>query len=211
MKKSYLFACLLLLPLIALAAPEYEEDIHYSAVIPEQSGGEGQRVKVLGFFWYGCIHCYRLEPHLDKWLQSKPDYVDFVHVPAMFDRPEITMHAKTFYALELMRADASIHDKIFHAIQEEGQELASIDEMAEFLSQNGIDAKAYRNAMGSFAVQTQARRAAVLAQRFDVRAVPALGVDGKYLISGLGGATTIDVVNHLVKQVRQEKMAQAAK
>jgi thiol:disulfide interchange protein DsbA len=204
MKKSYLFIWLLLLPLISLAAPKYEEDIHYSAVIPEQPGGEGQRVKVMEFFWYGCIHCYKLEPHLKSWLQQKPGYVDFVRVPATLGRPIGELHAKTFYALKLMQVDPSIHEKIFHAVQEEGKQLASIDEMAEFLGQQGVDTKAYRNAMSSFAVQTQARRAGILAQRFDVRAVPALGIDGKYLVSGLDGTTTIEVMNHLIERVRQE-------
>ncbi len=211
MNKSHLFICLLLLPLITQAAPGYEEDIHYSSVIPEQPGGEGQRVKVMEFFWYGCIHCYKLEPHLNGWLQNKPGDVDFVRVPALLGRPLAKMHAKTYYALELMRVDASIHDKIFHAIQEEGQPLSTIDEMADFLAQQGVDAKAYRNAMGSFAVQTQAKRAGIMEQRFDVRAVPAVGVDGKYLVSGLDGSTTIDVVNHLINQVRQEKTAKSVK
>jgi thiol:disulfide interchange protein DsbA len=210
MKKSHLFVCLLLLPMLSLAAPGYEEDIHYSSVIPEQPGGDGQRVKVMEFFWYACAHCYKLEPRVKSWLQSKPEYVDFVRVPATLNRPTGVFHAKTFYALELMRVDASIHDKIFHAVQEEGRLLAGIDEMAEFLAQQGVDAKAYRNAMGSFAVQTQAKRAAIMEQRFDVRAVPAVGVDGKYLIGGLEDSTTIDVMNHLIKQVRQEKTAKTA-
>lgn len=207
MKKSYLIVCLLLLPLMSLAAPKYEEDIHYSPVIPEQPGGEGQRVKVMEFFWYGCIHCYRLEPHLKSWLKNKPGYVDLVRVPAMLHRPDGQLHAKTFYALELMQADAAIHDKIFHAVQEGGERLGTVDEMAEFLGQQGIDTAAYRNAMNSFAVQTQVRRAGILAQRFDVRAVPALGIDGKYLVSGLEGSTTIEVMNYLIERVRQEKAA----
>jgi thiol:disulfide interchange protein DsbA len=54
-------------------------------------------------------------------------------------------------------------------------------------------------------VQTQARRAAILAQRFDVRGVPAIVVDGKYRTSGLEGGMTMEVTDYLIDQVRQDK------
>jgi thiol:disulfide interchange protein DsbA len=83
--------------------------------------------------------------------------------------------------------------------------------MEAFLARQGIDLDEFRKAMGSFAVQSNTRRAAVLAKRFDVRAVPAVGVDGKYLISGQGAANTIKVMDYLIGMEREKKTAQAAK
>ncbi len=211
MKKVSTLLALFLLPLTLAAAPAFEEEVHYSSVVPEQPGASGEKVLVLEFFWYGCGHCYDFEPHLKKWQQRKPDYVEFVKIPAMWNRPNVELHAKTFYALELMGAPDRIHDKIFHAMHEEHNRLATQEEMESFLAGQGIDVDEFRKAMGSFAVQSNARRAAVLAKRYDVRAVPSVGVDGKYLISGQGAANTIQVMDYLIGKEREQKTAQAKK
>ncbi len=209
MKK--LFALLfLLLPLSAFAAIEFEEDVHYMPIIPEQPGGEGDRVEVVEFFWYACGHCYAFEPHLQAWKENKPDYVDITLVPAMFNRPNVIMHAKTFYALKLLGVEEDLHGKIFHAIHEENNRLATQDAMEAFLAEQGVDVEEYRKAMDSFAVQTQARRAEVLAERFGVRGVPATGVDGKYLVGGLESSLMIEVIKHLVEKSRTEKTGDTA-
>jgi len=70
-----------------------------------------------------------------------------------------------------------------------------------------VDIDAYRKAMKSFAVQTQARRAAVLAERFDVRGVPAIVVDGKYRTGGLEAEMMMQVTDFLIGKVEVEKGA----
>lgn len=189
------------------AAPTFEEDLHYFSVIPEQPGAEGDRVQVVEFFWYACPHCYRLEPDLDAWLKRKPEYVEFDRIPAMFNRPDVVLHAKTYYALRLMGVEGDLHAKIFDAIHKQRRRLGAQAEMEEFLGEQGVDLDAYRKAMKSFAVQTQARRAAVLAERFDVRGVPAMVVDGKYRTGGLEAGVLMQVTDFLVEKVRREKAA----
>lgn len=211
MKKTVLLLALLFFPTLLIAAPEFEEDLHYSTVVPPQPGGEGDRVQVLEFFWYACSHCYHLEPHIEEWLKNKQEQVDFVRVPVIFNRPGTMLHAKTFYALELMGVSDEIHHKIFHAMHEEGQRLSTQEEMEQFLEKQGVDLEEYRNAESSFAVQTQVRRAKMLAQRFDIRSVPSVAVDGKFLTGGLVGTTLMQVVDYLIDRARQEKVSQAAK
>ncbi|MCP3868588.1 MAG: thiol:disulfide interchange protein DsbA/DsbL [Gammaproteobacteria bacterium] len=189
------------------AEPKYEEDLHYFTIIPSQPGGEGERVQVLEFFWYACPHCYQLEPHLDAWLARKPENVDFDRVPAMFSRSDVVLHAKTYYALRLMGLAEELNETIFKAIHEKNQKLRTQGEMEALLAEHGVDIVAFGKAMKSFAVQTQARRAAVLAERFDVRGVPAIVVDGKYRTSGLGGVLTMTVTDYLIDRVRKEKAA----
>jgi thiol:disulfide interchange protein DsbA len=210
MKKTLFLLSLVFFPMLLAAAPEFEEDLHYSAVIPSQPGGEGGRVQVMEFFLYGCSHCYQLESHIKEWLKTKPEYVDFVKVPVMSSRPDVALYTKTFYALELMGISGEIHEKIFYAIHEERRDLGTREKMEQFLDKQGIDLAAYRNAMGSFAVQTQARRAGVLSRRFGVRSVPAMAVDGKYITGGLNGTTMMQVVDYLVEKTRKEKAPRAA-
>ena len=209
-KLSTLLVSVLLFSLIAVPAhaeQKFEEELHYFSVIPEQPGGEGDRIQVVEFFWYGCPHCFTLEPHLNAWLAKKPDNVDFVRIPAMFNRPEVILHAKTYYALELMGVIDELHGKLFDAINEKHRRLKTQAEMEEFLDEQGVDIEGYRKSMKSFAVQTQARRASVLASRFDVRGVPAIVVDGKYRTGGLQPGLTLEVTDYLIARVADEKSA----
>ncbi len=205
-----LLAALCFVPLVAPAQEktQFEEELHWFTVIPEQPGGEGDRIQLIEFFWYGCPHCYTLEPHLNAWLAKKPDNVDFTRIPAMFDRPEVVLHAQTYYALELMGVIDELHAKLFDAINEERRRLKTQQEMETFLAEQGVDIERYRKSMKSFAVQTQARRASVLASRFDVRGVPAIVVDGKYRTGGLGGAMMMEVTDFLIEKAAAEKGAQ---
>ena len=207
MNKIFMVLSALLIAGALQAAPAFEEELHYFSVIPEQPGAEGDRVQVIEFFWYACPHCYRLEPSLNAWLKRKPAYVEFDRIPAMFSRPDVVLHAKTYYALRLMGLADELHEKIFVAVHEQRRALKTQQEMEAFLKEQGVDIDAFRKAMKSFAVQTQARRAAVLAERFDIRGVPALVVDGKYRTSGLEGETMMQVTDFLVDRVRQEKGA----
>jgi len=210
MKNLLAVFCLLLLPFAVSAAESFQEDIHYFPVIPEQPGAEGQRVEVAEFFWYGCGHCYAFEPHLKSWLKDKPGYVSFVMIPAVFERPEVGMHARTFYALKMLGVEEQLHGKIFDAMHSERRNLNTQEAMEKFLGENGVNVEEYRKAMKSFAVETQAKRAAVLAERGDVRGVPSLVVDGKYRVSGLEGEKMIEVLNHLIEKVRTSKAAAPA-
>ena len=201
-----MLCCFLVLPQ-AWAESKYDDELHYFAIFPSQPGGEGDRVQVLEFFWYACPHCYDLEPHLEAWLKNKPDNIDFDRVPAMFQRSDVVMQAKTYYALRLMGLDEKLSEVIFHTIHKQDNKLRTQEEMEKLLSRHGVDLDAYRKAMKSFAVQTQARRAAVLAERFDVRGVPAIVVDGKYRTGGLDARLTMEVTDYLIDRVKKEKLA----
>jgi len=205
MRKTVATILLIASSMLVYAAPAYEEDQHYFPVIPEQPGGEDGKIQVMGFFWYGCGHCYTFEPHLEKWNAKRPDDVEFVRVPAMFNRPHVVMHAETYYALNLIGADEKIHGKIFKAMHEEKRRLRSQEEMEEFLSENGVDVAAFRKAMKSFDVKSKTRQAAIHAENYAVSGVPSVAVDGKYLVGGQQAGTMIDVTEYLIDDVRKKK------
>jgi len=200
-----LLCSILVLPQ-AWAESKYEEELHYFTIFPSQPGGAGDKVQVLEFFWYACPHCYDLEPHLEAWLKNKPENIEFDRVPAMFQRSDVVMQAKTYYALRLMGLDEKLNEVIFHAIHKQDNKLRTQEEMEKLLGGHGVDLDAYRKAMKSFAVQTQARRAAVLAERFDIRGVPAIVVDGKYRTGGLDSRLTIKVTDYLIDRVKKERL-----
>ena len=57
------------------------------------------RIEVIEFFWYGCPHCYQLEPAISKWLARPPKDVVFKRVPAVPSDAWAQM-ATMYYTLE---------------------------------------------------------------------------------------------------------------
>src|SRR5476651_2202431 len=49
----------------------------YSLLTPPQPTDGGGKIEVIEFFWYGCPHCYALEPAVNAWLKSAPKDVVF--------------------------------------------------------------------------------------------------------------------------------------
>ena len=64
------------------SAQEFKEDVNFFPLLVEQPVRTGDQIEVLEIFWYGCPHCYALEPYLKKWLKNKPEFVEFVQLPA---------------------------------------------------------------------------------------------------------------------------------
>ena len=72
----------------------------YTLISPPQPTAGGKAIEVLEFFWYGCLHCYNLEPSLQAWLKRKPADVEFRPVPAA--SVVVAPAGPRFYALEAM-------------------------------------------------------------------------------------------------------------
>ena len=74
------------------------------------------KVEVAEFFWYGCGHCYALDPALEAWKTSTAPYIQFVRIPVVWG-PQHRQHAKLYYTmLELKKAE--LHPQIFDAIHQ---------------------------------------------------------------------------------------------
>src|SRR4051794_33121621 len=85
---------------------------------PQPTRAASGQVEVIEVFWYGCPHCFALEPALDNWLQAKPAYVEFERVPVMWGQVH-QQHARLYYTLQALgRSD--LHDAVFNAIHRQG-------------------------------------------------------------------------------------------
>jgi thiol:disulfide interchange protein DsbA len=197
---------LLMQGVVQAAQPDFKEGLQYTLIEPAPAIHKGDDIEVIEFFWYGCPHCNRLEPHIKSWLAHKADNVHFVRMPAPFSgRAEL--HAKTFYALQLLGEVDRLHDAIFHAIHEQHMKLDTLDEMVAFLTSKGVDEQKFRAALDSFAVQTQMSRTRVLARRYGIHSVPTLVVDGRYK-SGKGFASYgefTELVDYLTDKVASDR------
>jgi thiol:disulfide interchange protein DsbA len=192
--KSLFAAFFFFLPLAACAADAgYVEGTDYRTITPPMAVDTAPgKVQALELFWYGCPHCYDLEPSVQTWLKNKPAQVEFVRVPAVFNRYQPDgrtlhpwyIHAKAFYAAEALGVGEKIHAPLFHALHETRAKLLTEDELADFFAKQGVPAADFKAAFNSFAVETKVMRAMDLTKKSGINGVPALIVAGKYQVLG---------------------------
>jgi thiol:disulfide interchange protein DsbA len=205
----WLGLCLLLLPL-ASGAAEYAQGRHYVRIDGERRAEPGPGVEVIEVFWYGCPHCYRMEPMVDRWLAAHGDEVSFVRLPAMLNRAW-RPHAKAFYTAKALGVAEKMHPVIFDAIHKDGRRLSTKESLADLFANHGVDRAAFNAAWGSFGVDASLRRAEELVASYGLMGVPAFVVNGKYWtdVRRAGGYDeALKVVTHLVNLEKQQQSGQ---
>ncbi len=199
------YATLILLVLFsshALAEPVAGKD--YKLITPAQATSSGNKIEVLEFFFYGCGHCFSLQPELTSWERKIPKDVEMVSVPATLN-PSWEPMAHTFYALEMLGKQRDLHHELYKAWNVNKIDLSDESKIADFVSQHGVDRKKFSDAYRSFGMQSKIMRSKQLARAYNIRGTPTLIVDGKYLITGLQPAETIKVLNALLESARKER------
>lgn len=182
-------------------AAKYTEGVEYQR-IADQPTESADKIEVLEFFWYGCPHCYQFDPILAKWLETKPANVEFVRVPAVF-RPEWKVHARAYYALQAMGLGEKYHSVIFDAMHKDKKNLYTEAAMIDFLVSKGVNKEDFNAAYNAFSIDGQVRKAISKVKGYAITGVPAMAVNGKYLISGASAGSyenMLRIVNYLVEQ-----------
>jgi thiol:disulfide interchange protein DsbA len=169
-----------LLPLEARASLTLGKE--YALVQPPQETTDPKRVEVLELFFYGCPHCFELEPLIVPWSQRLPKYAYFRRMPAIFNDSWVPM-AKAFYAAQAIGVLEKLHSDMFNAIHLQGINLNSRDVLLNWVATHGVDRKKFAEAYDSFGVQSSVARAQQLTAAYGIQGVPSVIVDGKYRTS----------------------------
>lgn len=197
-----LFWLVLLLPAL-LQAKEYKEGVEYIKLASPLPTQNADKIEVQEFFWYGCPHCFQLEPKLAAWVKNKPANVEFVRTPAPLNANWM-VHTKTFYALEAMGRGEEFHVDLFNAMHVAKLKLYTAEAIADFLAQKGVDKNKFMETFNSFAVNMRARKSEQLGSQYRITGVPALTVNGKYLINTNQAGGFDEVLNILSYLVNKE-------
>lgn len=196
LKKGIFLAALLSTSLV------FAQSLDYQKLTPQQPTQNPDKIEVIEFFWYGCPHCYSLEPELKDWLKTKPDKVDFIRQPVIFNKVW-EQHAKAYLIAQALGVVEQVHSDFFEAIHSKKQKLGSEDELAEFFVAHGVDETQFRETFHSFLIDAQLRQAKAMAPRYGINAVPAIVINGKYKTSAAlagGNKNIIAVMNRLIQQ-----------
>jgi thiol:disulfide interchange protein DsbA len=191
---------LLALALLPLAAQGYDEGFDYQRIAPPLPTDTPGKVEVVELFWYGCPHCFRFEPIVERWLESKPDDVAFKRVPAIF-RDSWAPLARAYYTAEALGVLDRLHMALFEAIHLKRRNLNSEGALRTFFQEHGVSGEDFDRTYRSFAVESKVRRAMDLTRRYGINGVPSMVVDGKFRTDGTlaGGLDEVPkIVDHLV-------------
>ncbi|MGP4715835.1 thiol:disulfide interchange protein DsbA/DsbL [Psychrobacter sp. T6-6] len=163
----------------------------------------GDAIIVREFFWYGCPHCNVLDPHMEKWAKTKDKDVVFFRTPAALN-PVWEANARGFYSAQLLGFEDKTHAALFDAIHKDGKKLFDQSSLSKWYASKGVNEKKFNSLYNSFAVGTKIGRSQAGAKRYQLSGVPAVVVQGKYVVTG-EDAKVPKVVEYLVDKARAEK------
>ena len=199
----------LALPLVLLApsAPAAEWGKDYVELSPHQPVQTQGKVEVMEFFWYGCPHCYQLEPELHDWVKKLPKDVAFKRQPAVLNDSWLPL-TRAYYAMEALGVADRLHTAVFRAVHEQRLNLNDPQAFFDWAAKQGVDRKKLASVYNSFTVNAKAARAKQLTARYKITGVPGFVVNGKYQTSAYltgGHRQLFKTLDELVVEERDKK------
>lgn len=189
---------------VAQEAERFEEGVHYQLLSAPVPTSDPDKIEVVAVFAYSCPHCASLEPSLQSWSAQLVDDVHFTHLPAVFSKNWEPL-ARAYYVAELSEKLAETHMAMFDAIHVQNQRFRNTDDMAAFYANHGIAEDEFNKLYNSFAVDTRIKQGQARLRGYQITAVPAMVVNGKYHITGaMAGSNTgmLRVANYLIEKER---------
>jgi thiol:disulfide interchange protein DsbA len=167
------------------------------------------KIEVTELFWFGCAHCYALEPDLAKWQETLNADVQFSKVPATFSR-RWEFHAKAFYTMLDLGVLKQASNAFFYEIHGNRKAMSNLGTLSHFLGNYGLSNTQVEQGFNSFSVDTKFRASQRLSKEIVGKGAPAevpgMLIDGRYFTNAsMAGskAALFDVVNELIEMSRK--------
>jgi len=212
--KKMLSALMLLASFNALAAdPQIGKD--FDKTLQVISSDNPNKIEVTEVFWYGCIHCYHMDPLLSAWVKKLPADVVFKRMPGL-PQPAWAPMAKAFYAMDDLKLSDKLHTALFDAIHKEKvldptNEVAAIDWMTK---KSGLDKSKVDAAFKSFSMNNKLNQAAQYFRATGATGVPSFIINGQFITSSTmagGNEQALKTVDYIVGNIRADKTNSAKK
>lgn len=199
--RVWIGACLLLVSGFAMAQAErFQEGVHYFSI--DQAQPDRDYVEVVEAFSYLCSHCATFEPYMQNWKKKMPENVQLKRISVGFGRRAWELYSRAYVTASLMGIEEQSHLAMMDAIWKEKQQMRSLEEMAAFYAQFGVEEDAFMATAQSFNVDTQMRRDQRLLQQYGVNATPTMVVNGRYRVGANkdvpGFEAMLEIVDFLV-------------
>lgn len=208
---AYTFAFVGLLALALPAQAQLAAGVDFAEIKPALQVDNPARIEVVEFFSYACPHCSDLNPLVKKWAAKLPADVAFKRVPVSFNSPFYQLMAKLFYTLDAIGEMERLDAAAFDAIHVKGLKLIDEKSVQEWAVSQGVDAKKFSDAFKSFSTDSNVKRADQLSRAAKIPGVPALVVDGRYLVVGKNVKNHDELLALTEKVIDKARTERAAK
>lgn len=180
-----------------------------------------KRVMVIEIFDYTCDHCRTFQPLFDKWAMGQPEDVDVMQLPSLIGSMDSTMQnlaARAYVTLMIMGKNGYpvqsqlAHRHFFSEIlpfyehmtksEPHGTYKDMIDFMAAQAAREGMDKDEFYKVFRSPEVDEALKKIRQAEETFDLSGIPAIVVNGKYLVEPNPWDTTTpadDVYNGMLQ------------
>ena len=214
MKKIFIHFVLLMAAALLLNVPvhaqsgssvAYQEGLHYF-LIEEGTPAPGDSAELIEAFSYMCSHCNTFEPYIINWTMRNADNVKFSRIPVVFGRKAWEIYARAYVTAQMMGLGDDAHAAMMDKLWKEKAVMRSMDDLAAFYSDFGVDPKTFLATSKSFAVDARMRKEQRLVQTYGVSATPTLVLNGKYRIAGNAAVPSFDVMLDVVDYLIAEEV-----
>jgi protein dithiol oxidoreductase (disulfide-forming) len=159
----------------------------------------GDKIEVVEFFSYACIHCYRFDPDLEGWVEDNQDRIKFIRNPVVAS-DLWARFARHYYTMESLGIVEDLHYKFFNAVHDRNLNTSSKERLAEWAEDNGVEN--YLESYDSAEVRRKVATADATARGLQIANVPSMVINGKYLVritETVGPVRMLDIVDHLLQ------------
>jgi thiol:disulfide interchange protein DsbA len=219
-----LAALLALLAVMALDGPAAgapdltpeEEENSKTLLRPARYDDSDDKIELAVFFWYGCGACRESDPMTSMFVNSLPDDVRVVRLPALFDSmAPFETHGRLFLVLDELGVEPGARQAAFDTAQQvnnpnrKGYGLLSRESQETFAASQGVPRAAFNAAYDSPAVRGRETRIRNFMSSSDLDAVPAMVINGRYTRTFFQGPGYYQLAEKLIASER-ERLAAAA-
>ncbi|TRW48337.1 hypothetical protein FM042_09150 [Aliidiomarina halalkaliphila] len=135
---------------------------------------------IVEYLWVGCPYCQQFEPILQGYKQANPD-VTFVRRHGSLTNRWI-VDGRVFHAMDLL-ADHDVTPALLQFYASKAPNLPGSEDLVEFMEEHGFDADEVFAKADSEEVDAIMEANLTDMSQNDMRGVPAIVVNGRYLIS----------------------------
>jgi thiol:disulfide interchange protein DsbA len=183
---------------------KFRAGVHYELLGNPTKVRDPSKIEVTEVFWFGCNHCYALEPYIARWKRDIPLDVTFIKSPATWN-DMLKTHATIYYTAKALGIEQQFVPAAFNTIQNEGKMLTGNTELEYYFRGFDVQKDRYKAVSTSFGVRNAVDQADKKMKEWKVTGVPSLVVNGKYKVAASRSVRTdelFDVVDFLIEKER---------
>ena len=183
---------------------KFRAGVHYELLDNPTKVRDPSKIEVTEVFWFGCNHCYALEPYIARWKRDIPLDVTFIKSPATWN-DMLKTHATIYYTAKALGIEQQFVPAAFNTIQNEGKMLTGNTELEYYFRGFDVQKDRYKAVSTSFGVRNAVDQADKKMKEWKVTGVPSLVVNGKHKVAASRSVRTdelFDVVDFLIEKER---------